>query len=436
MNQKRVVVTGIGISAPLALETELFWKRLVDGKSVIGDITPLNPLYGTCFSNIGSLFKKEEITDENLRLSAEDLGYNLKEKESMNKYRTLFKRGEHFSRIAFHAARQAIEDSKILLEGDLEKILMSTGCAVGGGFGGISTIESASARIAQTQSILKLNPITLSVTALPGTAPATIAEHYGFHSGLMPSLAAACASGGANISYGVDKIRLGKSLIYICGGTGEHSPLSIGGFGSLKSLSPNSSRPFDRDRDGFVFGEGAGVLVIEELEHAKSRDAHIYAEILGYGETDDGGHSTQPHPEGKYLAMAIREALNEGGIAPEQINYINLHGTSTRLNDVAETKALKKVFGDYAYQIPMSSSKGAIGHTLNAAGAIELAITILAMKYSKIPLTLNLKNPDPECDLDYTMGESKEDVEINYALSQSIGFRGRNSSILVGKYAR
>lgn len=439
MERRRVAITGIGICAPLGLGREIFWEKLVNGEKSIRDISKDNELFATSKTKVGSVFLDNQITDESLRLRAEDLGYNLENKEQGQKYRVLFKSGERFAKVAFFAAREAIEDSGILNQPDTNHVKDKTGCAIGGGFGGLSSIESACRRIERTKTIAKVNPVLMARTTLPSTAAATISEHYGFHSGNAPSLETACASGLTDIIYGFEKIAYGRALCYCCGGTGDASSLTLGGFSTIGALSTNSdpehaSRPFDKNRDGFVIGEGAGVLFLEELEHAKKRKAHIYAEILGYGESLDAGHPTQPDLNGKYATLAILEAINDARINSSNIDYINAHGTSTEFNDKVESLIYKTAFGDYIYKIPISSIKGAVGHMLNAAGSVELGVTALSIDRGIIPLTRGLEEPDIEngCNLDYVPNKSRyQDVIL--AMSANFGFGGRNSVVILGK---
>lgn len=448
-NRPRVVITGIGICTPLGLNRETFWENLISGHSSIkpfSEETHNDPkvleIIRTSNVKVASIFLENQITDGSLRLRAEDLGYNTGINEEKQKYRARFRSAEHFTRIAFVASREAIEDSGILNGNDIDYVRRKTGCAIASGFGGISSLEQASMRIERTKTISKVNPPLIVRTCIPSTAASTVSEHFGFHQGNAPSLETACTSGLIDIAYGYDKILLGRAIGYVVGGTGDPSLLTIGGFATIGALSENpdpltASRPYDRDRDGFVLGDGAAALYLEELQHALERRAHIYAEVLGYGETQDAGHPTQPDETGKFAGLAISEAVQFSGINQTDIQYINSHGTSTQLNDRIESMVYRNVFGEHSKKIPISSTKGATGHMLNATGAVELAIAALVIDRGYVPLTRGCVERDEEngCDLDYVLNQSRE-VIVDTAMSVNFGFGGKNGVMILRRYIK
>jgi len=340
------------------------------------------------------------------------------------------KRMDRFTRFAIAAAQQAVNDSRL----DLSRI----GVVVGTGIGGISEIEQQHIRL------LNKGPGKVSPFCVPrlmaNAASGTIAIQYGLR-GPNFCVSSACASGNHAIGEAFSNIVSGRSDIMITGGAeAALTPVGLASFCAARSLStrndnpPAASRPFDGDRDGFILSEGSGILMLEEETHARKRGATIYAELLGYSATDDGYHITAPLPDGNGAAMAMKLALADAGIEPEKIDYINAHGTGTELNDIAESSAIKHVFGEHAYKIPVSSTKSCLGHMLGATGAVELIICAKAINESVIPPTINLENPDERCDLkmDYVPLEARE-ADINVALSNSFGFGGHNACLVVGK---
>ncbi len=345
------------------------------------------------------------------------------------------KRMDRFTQFAMAAASQAVADSGL----DLSKEdLARAGAVVGTGIGGIKEIEEQHIRL------LDKGPGKVSPFCVPrlmaNAAGGNIAIRYGLR-GPNYCVSSACASGNNAIGEAFSNILCGRSDIMVTGGAeAALTPVGLASFCAARSLStrnddpPAASRPFDKDRDGFVLAEGAGILILEELEHAKKRRAHIHAELLGYGATDDGHHITAPLPDGDGAAAAMKLALADAGLPPEKIDYINAHGTGTELNDVAESSAIKNVFGAHAYKTPVSSTKSSLGHLLGASGAVELIVSIKAINESTVPPTINLENPDERCDLkmDYVPLTARP-AKVKYALSNSFGFGGHNACLVVGK---
>jgi 3-oxoacyl-[acyl-carrier-protein] synthase II len=382
---RRVVVTGMGAVTPIGLDLEDFWQNLKKGICGIDFIT------------------KFDTSEHKVKIAAEvkdfDPSLYLDRKES--------RRLDLFCQYAFAATAQAIKDSGL----DLEKVDKERfGVIIGSGIGGMIITNMASGNIS---------------------------IKYGLK-GICSSVVTACATGTHSIGDSFRAIKHGYADLMICGGTeAPITPLALAGFINITALTQNdnpkdASKPFDLERSGFVMGEGAGILVLEDYEHAVKRGAKIYAEVLGYGATGDAYHMTAPDPDGSGAARAMKLALEEGGISPEQVNYINAHGTSTKYNDKTETMAIKSVFGNEAYKIPVSSIKGHVGHLLGAAGAVEAIASIKSITESFIPPTLGLQNADPECDLDYVPNEGRS-AEVKYALSNSLGFGGHNGTLLFGK---
>jgi 3-oxoacyl-[acyl-carrier-protein] synthase II len=333
------------------------------------------------------------------------------------------------------ASKMALEDSGLVVtDENAEEI----GASIGSGIGGMHTFETWHTKLVES------GPRQITPLFIPMMIANMVSGQVSIQFGLKgPNFAviSACATGGNCIACAMDVIRLGRAKVMLAGGTeAAVTPLSVAGFSSMKALSTrnddmgHASRPFDKERDGFVMGEGAGILVLEEYEHAKARGARIYAEIGGYGETADAYHITNPDPNGDGASRAMNSALKDAGFKPEQVDYINAHGTSTPVGDPCETKAIKKTFGDYAYKVAVSSSKSMIGHTLGAAGALETVVCVLAVHHDKIPPTINYEHPDPECDLDYVPNVARE-AKVNVALNNTFGFGGHNAVIVVNKLA-
>ena len=345
------------------------------------------------------------------------------------------KRMDRFTQLALVASAQAVEDSG--LDFSMEDVYR-VGVIVGTGIGGIGEIEEQHVRLTQ-KGPTKVSPFCVP-RLMANAACGTIAIQFGVR-GPNFCVSSACASGNHTIGEAFWNIASGRSDVVITGGSeAALTPMGLGSFCAARSLSTRNdnpqaaSRPFDRDRDGFVLAEGAAILILEEYDRAKKRGADIYAELLGYGATDDGYHITAPLPDGQGAAMAMRLAVADAGLVPEDIDYINAHGTGTELNDIAESAAIRSVFGERAYKIPVSSTKSCLGHMLGATGAIELIITVKVLNESVIPPTINLDNPDERCDLkmDFVPLKAKE-ANVDAALSNSFGFGGHNACLVVGK---
>ena len=408
---RRVVVTGMGVVSPIGNDVETFCEAIREGRSGIDRIRAFDA------SGFSSQIAGEVKDFDPARwLDAREV-----------------RRVDRFCQLAIAAADEAVRDSGILDGGVVPE---RVGVVIGSGVGGFYEIEQT------TKLMLERGPRRISPFFIPklmmNAASGQVAIRYGFR-GPNFATASACASANHAMGMAFDMIRLGRADVVLTGGAeAAVTPLGLGGFYALKALSTRNdepqkaSRPFDRDRDGFVLGEGAGVLVFEELEHARRRGAKIYAEVLGFGMSDDGYHITAPLEDGAAAATAMTLALKDGNLNPEEIDYINAHGTSTRLNDAAETRAIKSVFGDHAYKLAVSSTKSMIGHLLGAAAAVELIATILCINNNFIHPTINLENPDPECDLDYVPNTARE-TRIKAAISNSFGFGGHNACIVVGQ---
>ena len=411
--KRRVVVTGLGAVTPIGTGVERFWRNLVKGVSGIDRIKSFDPdEFGLTVKIAG------EVKD------FDPLNFMDKKEAS---------RLSLFVQYAVGAAHEAIEDSGIL-ESDYDPF--KVGVIIGTGIGGLRDIEREHGVIT-SKGARRVSPFFIPY-GISNMGAGYVAIKYGFK-GPNYCVTSACATGNHSIGDAFRLIQNGDIDIAIAGGTeASITPLGVAGFAVMRALSTRNdepsraSRPFDRDRDGFVVGEGAGVIVLEEYERAKARGAKIYCELVGYGATDDAFHITAPHEcgEGAYECMKI--ALEDAGIKPEEVDYINAHGTSTPLNDKVETMAIKQLFGDHAYRLKISSNKSMIGHMLGAAGAVEAVATIKTIEEGIIPPTINLENPDPECDLDYVPNEAVRE-EIKVALSNSFGFGGTNASLVFKK---
>ncbi len=410
---RRVVVTGIGVISPIGNSVKDFWENLIAGKSGIELISSFNP------DDYGLTVK---IAAEVKNFDPENY-FDKKDAQKLS----------DFIKFAYAAAIEAIQDAN-LENANIDKD--RAGVIVGTGIGGLKDIEEQN-RIINEKGARRVSPFFIPY-GIANMASGVIAIKYGFR-GPNYCVVSACATGNHSIGDAFRIIQRGDADIMIAGGTESAiTPLGIGGFASMKALSTRNdepqkaSRPFDSQRDGFVMGEGAGILILEEYEHAKKRGAKIYAEVKGYAATDDAFHVTAPCTDGEGAAMCMRLALKDASLNPEDIDYINAHGTSTPLNDKIETLAIKKVFKDHAYKLKISSNKSMIGHLLGAASAVEAVASIKTIETGTIPPTINLENPDPECDLDYVPNKAiKQDVR--YVLSNSFGFGGTNSCIIFGK---
>ena len=405
--ERRVVVTGLGAITPIGNTVEEFWKGIKEGKCGIDKIT------------------KFDTSDYKVKIAAEVKGYN--EDEFFDK-RTA-KRMDLFSQYAIVAAREAIKDAEITAENtDMTRIatIISTG------IGGLGTIEK------ENRNLVEKGPERVSPMYIPMSIVNMAAGNVAIDLGLKGEsfcVVTACASGTHSIGEAYRMIKHGYQDAAVAGGTeASITPTGIAGFSNIKALTQaedvtRASIPFDKERSGFVMGEGAGVLVLEEYEHAKKRNAKIYAEVVGYGATSDAYHITSPSPDGEGAARAMTNAMKEAKINPEQVTYINAHGTSTHLNDLGETLAVKLAFGEAANKVMMSSTKGNTGHLLGAAGGVEAVACVKAIEDSFVPPTIGYKVPDEECDLDVVPNKGRNQ-KVAYAMSNSLGFGGHNSSIL------
>lgn len=413
MQENRVVVTGLGIISPVGNDVQSFWQALKDGKNGVGALTSFD----------ASQFDS--------RIAAEVKGfdpaiYGLSSKD--------IRRMEKFIQYAVATAKQAITDSGLYLDKEDRNRI---GVLVGSGIGSLHIIEE------QYKVFLEKGPSRLTPFLIPrlivNEAAGQISITFGIK-GPNSCVATACASGSHAIGDAFRIISRRDAGIMVCGGTESCiTPLGVGGFCALKALSrrndtpERASRPFDRERDGFVMAEGAGIVVLENLEHAKKRNAHIYAEIVGYGMSADAYHMTAPDPDGDGAARAMQEALKDAKLNPEDIDYLNAHGTSTKLNDKIETMAIKRAFGSHAKKLMVSSTKSMTGHLLGAAGGLEFVACCLAIKDGIVPPTTNYEYPDPDCDLDYVPNTSRK-TKVNVCMSNSLGFGGHNATLVVKKF--
>lgn len=410
--KKRVVITGLGAITPIGNNLNEYWEGLLNGRNGIAPITFFDTSRHAC------------------KIAGEVKGFDphdyVERKEA--------KRMDRFAQFAVAASKQAVADAKFVID-DLNAD--QVGVLIGTGVGGLKVMEDQQ-EILLTKGPRRVSPFTIP-TMIANMAAGLTAIHTGAK-GPNSCTVTACAAGSHAIGDAFRLIQSGYATAMICGGAeAAVTPLSFAGFASAKALSTrnddpaHASRPFDRDRDGFVMGEGAGVLLLEELEQALNRGARIYGEIVGYGMTCDAYHMTSPVPDGYGAAKAIELALKDGQLSPEQISYINAHGTSTPANDPTETKAIKKALGKSAYQVAVSSTKSMTGHLLGGSGGIEAVATAMAIANNKVPPTINLDNPDPECDLDYIPHQSRA-CPVEVALSNSFGFGGHNVTLAFQKY--
>lgn len=404
---RRVVVTGMGAITPIGKSVNEFYDNVMVGKCGIDFISNFN-------------------TDAySVKLAAAVKDFNPVDYMDVKKA----KRMDRFSQLAVAAAKEAVESSGLdLANTDMERV----GVIVGSGIGALDDIEKETNTI-RDKGPKRVNPLFIPMT-ITNMAAGNIAIQYEIK-GICTNVVTACATGSNCIGEAFRNIKHGYQDVILAGGTeGAITPLSVAGFQSLTALSTSqdplrASIPFDKERNGFVIGEGAGILVLEEYEHAKARKAKIYAEVVGYGSTSDGYHITAPTPDGNGGARAMLRAMEEAGITPKDVSYINAHGTSTEANDSAETLAIKKVMGEYAYKIPVSSTKSMIGHLLGAAGAVEAIVCVKSIENSFIPATIGYKVPDEECDLDYVPNVGRKQT-VSYAMSNSLGFGGHNATLI------
>jgi len=406
--KRRVAVTGIGIVSPIGISREGLWRGLQSGQSAVRTVTRFDP----------GMFRSHNAAEIDDFHPADFL-----EQKRV-------KRLERFGHFAVASARLAIDDSGIdLAREDRERI----GSMMGSALGGVSYAESQM-HVFIDKGLKALDP-ALALMVFGGAASCNIAIELGIQ-GPNSTNAMSCASGTIAIGDGFREIRDGYADVMLCGAAeAPLAPLTFGAFAIIRAMSTRNdephraSRPFDRDRDGFVMGEGGAVLVLEELDRARARGAHVYAEIVGYGNSNDAHHMTAPRPDGSQAARSMRRALADGHVATTDIEYVNAHGSSTPLNDPTETLALKQVFGDHARQLQVSSTKGYYGHALGASGAFEAAICALALERRWLPPTVNLDSPDDDCDLDYIPREGRA-AGVEYALSNSFGFGGINAALV------
>ncbi|MBE3579205.1 MAG: beta-ketoacyl-ACP synthase II [Caldanaerobacter subterraneus] len=407
----RVVVTGLGVISPLGNTVEKFWNLLINGENGIGLVT------------------KFDTSEFPTKVAAEVKDFDptlyIDKKEA--------RRMDRFIQFAVASTKLALEDAGI----ELDKVdLNRFGVIYGTGIGGIETFENQM-KVMYEKGPSKVSPFFIPMM-IANMAAGQIAITFGLK-GINETIVNACASSTNAIGEAFKAIQRGDADLIVTGGTeAAITPMSFAGFCAMKAMSTNpdpstASRPFDLNRDGFVMGEGSATLILESLEHAQKRGAKIYAEIIGYGATDDAYHITAPAPEGEGAARAMEAALKDGKVSYDMVDYINAHGTSTEYNDKFETMAIKKVFKDHAYKLCVSSNKSMLGHLLGAAGAVEAVATVLTITHGIVPPTINYQTPDPECDLNYVPNKAIE-REVNYAISNSFGFGGHNATLLFKKF--
>lgn len=410
--RRRVVVTGVGLISPVGVGTQETWDALVRCESGIGPITHFDTSdYGT------------KIAGE---VEGFDPGVYIEKKE--------LKKSDRFIHFAIGASQMAVDDAGLVID---ERNRDRVGVVIGSGIGGLPVIE------ATHKTLLARGPSRVSPFFIPALivnlAAGQVSIRFGAR-GVNTAPATACTTGLHAVGDAFRLIQHGDADTIITGGSeAVITPLALAGFGSMRALSTSNdeptkaSRPWDRDRDGFVVGEGAGIVVLELLEHALERDARIYAEVVGYGMSADAYHISAPHPEGDGAARVMAAALADASLEPEQIGYINAHGTSTTLGDLAEVSAVKRVFGDHARRLAISSTKSSTGHLLGAAGGLETGILALALAHQRLPATINLDHPDEGCDLDFVPHQTRP-VDLQYALTNSFGFGGTNGAIIMRRW--
>ena len=408
---RRVVITGMGAVTPIGNSVEEFWNNIKKETVGIGEIT------------------KFDTTEYKVKLAAEVKDFDPKNYMDFKEA----KRMDPFCQYAIVAAKEALEDAKLeITEENADRI----GCIVGSGIGGIGTIEKEHEKLLE-KGAKRVSPLLIPMI-IGNMASGNVSIHFGLK-GKSTCIVTACASGTNSIGEAFRSIKYGEADAMVAGGAeAAITPLSMAGFTSLTALNETTdplraSIPFDAERHGFVMGEGAGIVVLEELENAKKRGAKIYAEVVGYGSTSDAYHITSPNEDGIKPADAMKEAMKEANIEPEQIEYINAHGTSTKYNDLTETRAVKLAFGDAANKVVMNSTKSMIGHLLGAAGGVEAIVCVKSIQEGYVHPTVGLKNADPDCDLDY-VADGGRSMDINYAMSNSLGFGGHNASLIIKKY--
>lgn len=408
---RRVVVTGMGTVNPIGLNVDEYWEGLKAGKTGFGEITYF------------------DTTDFKVKVVAEVKGFVAADRMDKKAARRM----EPFAQYAVAAAKEAFEDAGL----DMEKEdPYRVGCAIGSGVGSLQSIEREHKKLLE-KGPSRINPLLVPLM-ITNMATGNVTIQLGIK-GKSINVVTACATGTHSIGEAFRSIQYGEADVMLAGGTENAiTPIGVGGFTALTALSTSNnpercSIPFDKDRDGFVIGDGAGVVVLEELEHAKARGAKILAEVVGYGATSDAYHITSPAEDGEGAKNAMLFALKDANVAPEEITYINAHGTSTHHNDLFETRAIKAAFGEHAYDIKVNSTKSMIGHLLGAAGAVEFIACVLQMNHGYVHQTVGLEQPDEELDLDYVQGHGV-DMDFEYALTNSLAFGGHNASLLIKKY--
>lgn len=408
---RRVVVTGMGTVNPIGLNVDEYWEGLKAGKTGFGEITYF------------------DTTDFKVKVAAEVKDFVAADRMDKKAARRM----EPFAQYAVAAAKEAFEDAGL----DMEKEdPYRVGCAIGSGVGSLQSIEREHKKLLE-KGPSRINPLLVPLM-ITNMATGNVTIQLGIK-GKSINVVTACATGTHSIGEAFRSIQYGEADVMLAGGTENAiTPIGVGGFTALTALSTSNnpercSIPFDKDRDGFVIGDGAGVVVLEELEHAKARGAKILAEVVGYGATSDAYHITSPAEDGEGAKNAMLFALKDANVAPEEITYINAHGTSTHHNDLFETRAIKAAFGEHAYDIKVNSTKSMIGHLLGAAGAVEFIACVLQMNHSYVHQTVGLEQPDEELDLDYVQGHGV-DMDFEYALTNSLAFGGHNASLLIKKY--
>ena len=414
MLKRRVAVTGVGMVTPVGLDTEKTWNGLVNGKSGIGPITQFDD--------------KTIPTQIAGEIHGFDPALYIDQKE--------IKKMDRFIHLAIAASQMAMDDSGLKITPEnAERV----GVIVSAGMGGLPVIEKYH-KIYLERGIRKITPFFIPMLIV-NEAAGNLSMRYGAK-GPNISVVTACATGTHSIGDAFKWIQRGDADAMIAGGTESCiCALGVGGFNAMKALSTRNdepqraSRPFDAERDGFIMGEGSGIVILEEMESAVKRGARIYAEVIGYGASGDAYHITAPAPNGEGAARCMKMAIRDSGIAPTEMGYINAHGTSTKFGDELESTAIKTVFGDYAYKMPVSSTKSMTGHLLGAAGGVEAVISILALDRGVLPPTVNLENPDPECDLDYIPNTART-VQVEVAMSNSFGFGGTNACLVFKKFRK
>lgn len=411
--ERRVVITGLGVVSPVGNGKEEFWSNLLAGKPGVGPITQF------------------DATDFPVKIAGEVKDFD---PVALAGDRKTVRHMDRYTQFAVAAAKMAVADAKLDMTKENPDM---AGTLIGTGIGGIHVMEDTILQI-EKRGPGKVNPFAIPMM-IANMASGQVSITLGLRGPVLTDVTA-CASGTNSIGLAARLIKYGDADIMIAGGAeAAVSKAPMAGFAAMKALSSRdcppeeASCPFDAGRDGFVLGEGSGVLVLEELEHAKKRGAHIYAELAGYGSNGDAYHITAPRPGGELAYLCMEKALKDAHTKPEEVDYINAHGTSTRLNDLNETSAIKALLGKHAYEIPVNSTKSMTGHLLGAAGAIEAVVCALSIENNKVHPTINLKERDPECDLDYVT-EGARDVKINVAMSNSFGFGGHNAVIVMRRY--